>query len=187
MIDIRTSSRALLLLGAGLAALASPAAAQDTAPPAEESAAPAGVSDLGDIVVTARRREESLLDVPIAITSFSGATLEGIAFQIYELAEAMKAETGQQMPTFKVDGGAVANDLLMQFQSDLLGVPIERPRMVETTALGAAFLAGLAVGVWKSRDEIRKSWKVDKRFQPKMSTEDREAHLGKWRRAVANA
>lgn len=76
MIDIRTSSRALLLLGAGLAALASPAAAQDTAPPAEESAAPAGVSDLGDIVVTARRREESLLDVPIAITSFSGATLE---------------------------------------------------------------------------------------------------------------
>jgi len=79
------------------------------------------------------------------------------------------------------------NDLLMQFQADLLDVPVERPRMIETTALGAAFLAGLAAGVWKDREEIRKAWKVGKRFEPRMKPTEREAHLAKWRKAVQAA
>jgi glycerol kinase len=112
------------------------------------------------------------------------ATLEGIAFLINDLAEAMRAEAHRPIPLFKVDGGACQNDLLMQFQSDLLGVPVERPRMIETTALGAAFLAGLAVGFWKDREEIRRAWKVGKRFEPKMKPAEREAHLAKWKRAV---
>ncbi|HET9597841.1 MAG TPA: glycerol kinase GlpK [Anaeromyxobacteraceae bacterium] len=115
------------------------------------------------------------------------ALLEGIAFQIYDLAEAMANDSGRTVPVFRVDGGASANDLLMQFQADLLGIPVERPRMIETTALGAAFLAGLAAGVWSSRDEIGKSFKVGKRFEPKMKPEDRERQLGKWRRAVQAA
>jgi glycerol kinase len=86
-----------------------------------------------------------------------------------------------------VDGGACQNDLLMQFQADLLDVPVERPRMVETTALGAAFLAGLATGVWKDREEIRRNWKVGKRFEPKMKPTEREAHLARWRKAVEAA
>jgi glycerol kinase len=115
------------------------------------------------------------------------ATLEGIAFLIFDLAEAMRAEAGKPIPVFKVDGGASQNDLLMQFQADLLDVPVERPRMIETTALGAAFLAGLATGVWKDREEIRRSWKVGKRFEPRMKATEREAHLAKWRRAVQAA
>jgi len=75
----------------------------------------------------------------------------------------------------------------MQFQADLLGVPVERPRLVETTAFGAAFLAGLAVGVWKDREEIRRVWKVGKRFLPRMKPTEREAHLARWRRAVEAA
>jgi len=115
------------------------------------------------------------------------ALLEGIAFQIHDLAEAMMKDAGKSAPTFRVDGGASANDLLMQFQADLLDLPVERPRMLETTALGAAFLAGLAAGVWSSRDEIGRSFKVGKRFEPKMKPEERERHLEKWRRAVAAA
>ena len=112
------------------------------------------------------------------------ATLEGIAFLIHDLAEAMRAEAGKPFPVFKVDGGASQNDLLMQFQADLLEVPVERPRLIETTAFGAAFLAGLAVGVWKDREEIRRVWKVGKRFTPRMKPVEREAHVAKWRRAV---
>ena len=115
------------------------------------------------------------------------ATLEGIAFLINDLSEAMRAEAERPIPVFKVDGGASHNDLLMQFQADLLGVPVERPRMTETTALGAAFLAGLAAGVWKDREEIRRNWKVGKRFEPKMSPADREAHLARWRKALEAA
>jgi glycerol kinase len=112
------------------------------------------------------------------------ATLEGIAFQVHELAEAMRADSGVAIPTFRVDGGATRNGLLMQFQADLLGAPVERPRMVETTALGAAFLAGLAIGFWPGRDAIRKAFRVDRRFEPRMGAEEREAHLARWRRAV---
>jgi len=115
------------------------------------------------------------------------ATLEGIAFETFDLAEAMRVEAGKPFPVFKVDGGASMNDLLMQFQADLLGVPVERPKMIETTALGAAFLAGLGAGVWKDRQEIRRAWKVGKRFQPKMKSTEREAHLAKWRKAVQGA
>jgi glycerol kinase len=115
------------------------------------------------------------------------ALLEGIAFQIHDLVEAMARDAGRAPPVFRVDGGASANDLLMQFQADLLGVPVERPRMLETTALGAAFLAGLAAGIWTSRDEIGKAYKPGKRFEPKMKPEERERHLAKWRRAVAAA
>jgi glycerol kinase len=115
------------------------------------------------------------------------ATLEGIAFQCFDLAEAMREDSGTNIPAFKVDGGASANDLLMQFQADLLGAPVVRPRMIESTALGAAFLAGLGAGVWKSKEEIRSAWKTGKRFQPKMTAEEREQHLRKWRRAVAAA
>jgi len=86
-----------------------------------------------------------------------------------------------------VDGGASSNDLLMQFQADLLGVPVVRPRMIETTAFGAAFLAGLAVGFWPSKEEIRRTWKADKKFAPKMKDADREKALAKWRRAVQAA
>jgi glycerol kinase len=115
------------------------------------------------------------------------ATLEGIAFLIFDLAEAMRAEAGKPFPVYRVDGGASQNDLLMQFQADLLDVPVERPRMIETTALGAAFLAGLATGVWKDREEIRRAYKVQKRFEPKMKPAEREAHLAKWRKAVSAA
>ena len=115
------------------------------------------------------------------------ATLEGIAFLINDLAEAMRAEAQRPIPTFKVDGGASQNDLLMQFQADLLGVPVERPRLIETTAFGAAFLAGLAAGVWKDREEIRRNWKVGKRFEPRMKPVEREAHLARWRRALEAA
>ncbi len=115
------------------------------------------------------------------------ATLEGIAFLINDLAEAMRAEAHRPIPVFKVDGGASQNDLLMQFQADLLGVPVERPRLIETTAFGAAFLAGLATGVWKDREEIRRSWKVGKRFEPRMGPAEREAHVARWRRALEAA
>jgi glycerol kinase len=115
------------------------------------------------------------------------ATLEGIAFQIHDLAEAMRADAGAQIPAFKVDGGASANDLLMQFQCDLLQTRLERPRMVETTALGASFLAGLAVGLWDSRAEVARSWRAGKTFTPKMKSFDRDAHLSKWQRAVGLA
>ncbi len=115
------------------------------------------------------------------------ATLEGIAFLIHDLAVEMQAEAGKPFPAFKVDGGACQNDLLMQFQADLLGVAVERPRMIETTAVGAAFLAGLATGFWKDREEIRKAWKVGKRFEPAMEPAERERHLAKWRRAVGAA
>jgi glycerol kinase len=115
------------------------------------------------------------------------ATLEGIAFQVYDLAEAMRADSGDAIPVFRVDGGATQNGLLMQFQADLLGAPVERPKMVETTALGAAFLAGLATGFWSGREAIARAFRVDRRFAPRMGAEEREAHLARWRSAVAMA
>jgi len=115
------------------------------------------------------------------------ATLDGIAFLIHDLAEAMRAEAHRPIPVFKVDGGASQNDLLMQLQADLLGVPVERPRLIETTAFGAAFLAGLAAGVWKDREEIRSSWKVGKRFEPKIGPHEREALVARWRKALEAA
>jgi glycerol kinase len=115
------------------------------------------------------------------------AVLEGIAFQISDLLEAMRKDSGRAVPVFKVDGGASQNDLLMQFQADVLATPLERPKMLETTALGAAFLAGLGVGFWKSRDDVRKVWRKDARFTPRMADEIRSAHLARWHGAVQRA
>jgi glycerol kinase len=112
------------------------------------------------------------------------ATLEGIALQIHDLVGAMCADRGEGLSSFRVDGGAAANDLLMQLQSDLLDLPILRPQVLETTAVGAAFLAGLAVGVWQSPDAIASAWKLDRRFTPSMSSEQRAAYLTRWAKAV---
>jgi glycerol kinase len=127
------------------------------------------------------------LDRGTTAAHLARATLEGIAFLIHDLAEAMRAEAQRPIPAFRVDGGASQNDLLMQFQADLLGIPVERPRLIETTAFGAAFLAGLAAGVWKDRDEIRRSWRIGKRFEPRMTPVEREAHVARWRKALEAA
>jgi glycerol kinase len=115
------------------------------------------------------------------------AALEGVALQINDLAEAMRRDSGRAIPTFKVDGGASANDLMMQFQADVLGAPVVRPKELQTTSLGAAFLAGLGAGVWEDLEALRKVWKADKVFKPKMKPPERERHLDKWKRAVQRA
>jgi len=115
------------------------------------------------------------------------AALESIAFQSAELLHAMEQDSGRASKELRVDGGAAANDLLLQFQADLLGVPVVRPRVLETTALGAAYLAGLATGVWTSREQIAKQWKVAKRFEPKMKREEAERRMEEWKRALERA
>jgi glycerol kinase len=115
------------------------------------------------------------------------AVLEGIALQIQDLADAMKLDSGRDIPAFKVDGGAVRNELLMQFQADILGTNVVRPKNIETTSLGAAFLGGLGVGFWKSPEDIRRAWRADKVYKPKMAPETRAKHLEKWREAVKRA
>ena len=115
------------------------------------------------------------------------AALESIAFQSAELLEAMQKDSRQPLSELRVDGGAAANDLLMQFQADLLGVPVVRPRVLETTALGAAYLAGLTVDLWKSRDELASHWKAERRFEPRMAPAERQARMSRWREAVARA
>ncbi len=115
------------------------------------------------------------------------AALEAVAFQVAELLEAMCADANLQIPELRVDGGASANDTLMQFQADILGVPVVRPRVTETTALGAAYLAGLAVGYWQDEGEITQNWQEDRRFEPSMDAGERDRLLGRWRRAVERA
>jgi len=115
------------------------------------------------------------------------AALESIAFQSAELLSAMQADSGLNLKELRVDGGAAADNLLMQFQADLLGVPVVRPKVLETTALGAAYLAGLATGVWESREKIAKQWKIAKRFEPKMKREEAERRMGEWKRALERA
>ncbi len=112
------------------------------------------------------------------------AALEGIAFQVNDIIAAMERDAGTKLRELRVDGGASANNLLMQFQSDLLGVPVIRPANTETTALGAAYLAGLAVGVWKSKSEIAKQWKTDKRFRPTMKPVVRNTLATNWIKAL---
>ena len=113
------------------------------------------------------------------------AALESIAFQSAELLEAMQKDSGQQLSELRVDGGAAANDLLMQFQADVLGVPVVRPKVLETTALGAAYLAGLTVDLWKSRDELASHWRAARRFEPRMGSGERDKRMARWREAVA--
>jgi glycerol kinase len=115
------------------------------------------------------------------------ATLEGIALQIHDLARAMCGDRGQPLGAFRVDGGAAANDLLMQLQADLLGTEIVRPKVIETTAVGAGFLAGLATGVWQSTDAIAASWQPDRRFAPTISDATRQRLLAGWAKAIATA
>ncbi len=118
------------------------------------------------------------------------AALEGIALQNYDILRAMQDDSGRALSALRVDGGAAANDLLMQFQADVLGVEIARPAIIETTALGAAFLAGLGTGVWRSKDEIRSAWREERRFTPDRSPEGRrrvDEHLARWNDAVEKA
>jgi glycerol kinase len=115
------------------------------------------------------------------------AALESIAYQTYDVLKAMEADSGIVLKELRVDGGATANNLLMQFQSDVLGVPVVRPVVTETTALGAAYLAGLGVGYWSSEEDIRQQWAVDRRFEPGMDTTHAQMLLKGWQRAVKAA
>ncbi len=112
------------------------------------------------------------------------AALESICYQTNDVLQAMKADSGMDLSTLKVDGGASANNLLMQMQADLSNAPVHRPRCVETTAMGAAYLAGLAVGYWKSVDDIRENWEIDRVFEPEISEEKRSEKIRGWNRAV---
>ena len=115
------------------------------------------------------------------------ATLDSMAYQTRDVLGAMEADSEIKLAALKVDGGAVANNMLMQFQADILGVPVERPQVIETTALGAAYLAGLAVGVWSSKEELRKSWKLAVRFQPEMERAKADKLYKGWRKAVKHS
>ncbi len=110
--------------------------------------------------------------------------LEATAYQSREVIEAMNADSGVPLTALKVDGGMVVNELLMQFQADMLGVDVIRPQVAETTALGAAYAAGLAVGFWESQDEIRANWAEDKRWSPAMDPAQREKLYAGWKKAV---
>ena len=112
------------------------------------------------------------------------ATLESIAYQVNDVITAMQADSGITLSTLKVDGGASANNFLMQFQSNIIDAPVHRPMCVETTAMGAAYLAGLAVGYWRSKEEVIKNWQIDRVFKPEMEEKDRLACLNGWQRAV---
>ena len=115
------------------------------------------------------------------------AALEATAFQTREVCEAMTQDTGIPLTELRTDGGMVGNELLMQFQADILNVPVARPRVTETTALGAAYAAGLAVGTWASTDELKRNWEVVRRWTPAMARRDRERLYGAWRRAVGRS
>lgn len=115
------------------------------------------------------------------------AALESIAFQVGDLMKSMEADTGIRINELKVDGGATVNDLLMQFQADLIGIPVIRPVSIETTAMGAAYLAGLAVGFWESTEEIQGQWSVDRKFERKLSDQEASALAKGWENAVERA
>lgn len=115
------------------------------------------------------------------------AALEGIAFQVADILQAMQADAGVKLRELRVDGGASSNNLLMQFQADLLGVPVVRPVVTETTALGAAYLAGLGVGLWKSPSEIASQWQAERRFKPSMTAAKRKVLMAGWARALERA
>jgi glycerol kinase len=112
------------------------------------------------------------------------ASVDSIAYQTYDVLKAMEADSGIKIKELRVDGGATVNDRLMQFQSDILNCKVIRPKITETTALGAAYLAGLAVGYWKNADEIQHQWQTEKPFSPSMSEEKRNALVRGWQRAV---
>jgi glycerol kinase len=115
------------------------------------------------------------------------AALEGIAFQVADILDVMRQDSGVAMHELRADGGACANNLLMQFQADILQVPVVRPKVIESTALGAAYLAGLATGVWKNRDELQRAWQVDRTFEPRMSTDQVAYRRSRWAEALRRA
>jgi len=115
---------------------------------------------------------------------FVRATLESLAYQTRDVLSAMEADANISVKTLRADGGAVKNNFLMQFQGDILDVPVQRPVINETTALGAAYLAGLAVGFWKDQAEIAEQWRLDKSFEPAMEEEQREVLYSGWKKAV---
>ncbi|MBN4069991.1 glycerol kinase, partial [bacterium AH-315-G05] len=115
------------------------------------------------------------------------ATLESIAYQTRDVLEAMQEDSGLELKDLRVDGGAVSNNFLMQFQADILGVSVQRPIITETTALGAAYLAGLAVGFWNSKEEIAKNWAVEKVFNPDMDESKKEEKYKGWKKAVSRS
>jgi glycerol kinase len=121
------------------------------------------------------------------LAEIAQATIDSIAYQVADVLEAMTADTGERIGTLRVDGGAAANDALLAFQADILDVPVERPAVTETTALGAAYLAGLAVGFWDDLADIETNWSLDRRFEPSMEPERRDRLVRDWRRAVERA
>jgi glycerol kinase len=115
------------------------------------------------------------------------ASLESIAYQVVDLIDAMQEDSGISISVLRVDGGAARNNTLLQFQADLLGIPVVRPADTETTALGVAFLAGLAVGFWKTQDEIQAQWKVDRQFHPQRPKTEVQKLLSRWHEALGRA
>ncbi|MBQ2426566.1 MAG: glycerol kinase GlpK, partial [Lachnospiraceae bacterium] len=115
------------------------------------------------------------------------ATLDSLCYQVNDVLKAMEADSGIKLAALKVDGGACANNYLMQTQSDIINAPVKRPCCVETTAMGAAYLAGLAVGYWKDKKEVRKNWAIDRTFEPQISDEKREEMVNGWKKAVSRS
>lgn len=115
------------------------------------------------------------------------ATLDSLAYQVQDVLEAMKADSGIELTSLRVDGGASANNFLMQTQADIIGAPVNRPKCVETTAMGAAYLAGLAVGYWKSKEDVIKNWNIDCTFEPEISEGERTKRISGWKKAVKYA
>ena len=115
------------------------------------------------------------------------ATLESLAYQVNDVLVAMKADSGIDLAALKVDGGASANDFLMQTQADIIDAPVNRPKCVETTAMGAAYLAGLAVGYWSSKEEVLQNWAIDQTFKPEITEEERNKRIRGWEKAVKYA
>ncbi len=115
------------------------------------------------------------------------ATLESLAYQVNDVLDAMKADSGIDLAALKVDGGASANDFLMQTQANIINAPVNRPQCVETTAMGAAYLAGLAVGYWESKEDVIKNWAIDQTFEPKIDDEQRNKMIKGWNKAVKYA
>jgi glycerol kinase len=115
------------------------------------------------------------------------ATLEATAYQVREVIDAMEADSGVPLASLRVDGGMVANELLMQFQADILDVPVVRPRVTETTALGAAYAAGLAVGYWRDLDDLRANWGLDHAWSPAMDRITRTTLFAGWKKAVSRS
>ena len=127
------------------------------------------------------------LTLGAGIEDIALATVDAMAYQVCDVLEAMALDASGAVETLRVDGGAAVNDALLQFQADLLGVPVERPRVTETTALGAAFLAGLATGTWSSTDELAATWELERRFEPSMGRAERDRLVERWRRGVERA